>query len=91
MDADKLGNNDGQGDVGMMRTIYWEQQDGKGNVLDFGSYEEPYEPLASYQVVATLNAVLGLWTLADAANVAGVEPDHLVAEAQAWAAAQEIQ
>ena len=31
------------------------------------------------------------WTLADAANAAGVEPDHLVAEAEAWAAAKETQ
>jgi hypothetical protein len=74
-----------------MPIIRWEEQDGNGNVLATGSYEQPYEPLTGHQVVATLNAVLELWTLVDAANVAGVPADHLIAEAQAWAAAQESQ
>ena len=74
-----------------MRTVYWEEQDGNGNVLASGFEHVPYERLDGYQVVATLNAVLGVWTLADAANAAGVEPDHLIAEAQAWAAAGETQ
>jgi hypothetical protein len=74
-----------------MPIIRWEEQDGKGNVIASGSYEEPYEPLTGHQLVATLNAVLGLWSLDDAANLAGVEAAHLIAEAQAWAAAQETQ
>jgi hypothetical protein len=65
----------------------WEEQDGRGNVLASGSEQVPYERLDGHQVVAALNAVLGIWTLADAANVAGVEPEHLIAEAEAWAAA----
>lgn len=47
--------------------------------------EEPYLPLNGHQVVATLNAVLGVWALADAAHVAGVPIEHLIAEAEAWA------
>jgi len=37
-------------------------------------------------VAATLNAVLGLWSLAEAAAVAGVPAEALVAEAESWAA-----
>jgi hypothetical protein len=39
------------------------------------------------RVVATLNAVLGVWPLADAANAVGLSADDLVAEAEAWAVA----
>jgi hypothetical protein len=46
-------------------------------------------PLDQIGVVATLNAVLGVWSLSDAANVAGVTPDDLIREAQAWAVAQQ--
>jgi hypothetical protein len=73
-----------------MPIIRWEEQDGNGNVLASGSYEQPYLPLSGYQVVAALNAVLGIWTLVDAANVAGVESAHLIAEAEAWAVASEV-
>jgi hypothetical protein len=73
----------------MKRILRWENQDGHGNVLESGFDEVPYEPLHGWQIAATLNAVLGIWTLEDAAHVAGVEPDHLVAEALAWAAAQQ--
>ena len=45
-------------------------------------------PLDPIGVIATLNAVLGIWTLRDAANAAGVTPDDLIREAQSWAAAQ---
>lgn len=65
--------------------------DTNGNLIHDEWVDLPYEPLTGHQVVATLNAVLSVWTLADAANVAGVEPEHLIAEAQAWAAAQESQ
>jgi hypothetical protein len=60
-----------------------------GDLIHDEWVDVPYGPLTGHQVVATLNAVLSVWTLADAANVAGVPADHLVAEAQAWAAAQE--
>ena len=48
--------------------------------------EYPDEPtsLNPVGVIATLNAVLGLWTLSDAANVAGVTETELIHEAQAW-------
>jgi hypothetical protein len=39
-------------------------------------------------VAATLNVVLGLWSLQDAANAVGLTPDDLIAEAQAWEAAR---
>lgn len=45
-------------------------------------------PLDSIGVIATLNAVLGVWSLDDAANVAGLSQQDLIHEAQAWAAAQ---
>lgn len=46
------------------------------------------QPLPTDGVIATLNAVLGLWTLQDAANASGYTEEQLVAEAQAWAAAE---
>lgn len=46
------------------------------------------QPLDSIGVFATLNAVLGVWSLQDAANAAGLDPDQLVAEALAWSIAQ---
>lgn len=73
-----------------MRTIRWEEQDGHGNVLASGEEQVPYDPLDGYQIVAALNAVLGIWTLQDAANAAGTSPEHLVAEVEAWAAAQAL-
>jgi hypothetical protein len=36
----------------------------------------------------TLNAVLGLWPLEDAANAVGLRPEDLVHEAEAWAMAR---
>lgn len=50
-------------------------------------FDEPIS-LNPVGVIATLNAVLGLWSLSDAANVAGVTEAELIHEAQAWAAAQ---
>ena len=47
-----------------------------------------HTPLNTEGVIATLNAVLGLWTVEDAANAVGLTPADLVAEAQAWALAQ---
>lgn len=46
------------------------------------------QPLPTDGVIATLNAVLGLWTLRDAANASGYTEAELIAEAQAWAAAE---
>jgi hypothetical protein len=39
-------------------------------------------------VAATLNAVLGVWPLEDAANAVGLRPEDLVHEAEAWAIAR---
>lgn len=74
----------------VMRTIRWEEQDGNGNVIASGEENVPWEPLHEHQVIAALNAVLGIWTLQDAANAAGTTPEHLVAEVNAWAAAQAL-
>jgi len=54
------------------------------------TWETPdvHTPLDTNGVMATLNAVLGLWSLQDAANAVGLTPDDLVHEAQAWAAAE---
>ena len=51
------------------------------------TWETPdvHAPLDTLGVMATLNAVLGIWTLQDAANAAGLTPDDLIREAQAWA------
>lgn len=38
----------------------------------------------------TLNVVLGVWPLADAANAVGLTADDLVHEAEAWAAAGQL-
>lgn len=50
------------------------------------TWETPdiHTPLNTAGVMATLNAVLGLWTVEDAANAVGLTPADLVAEAQAW-------
>ena len=48
-------------------------------------------PLDTLGVIATLNAVLGVWPLDDAARAVGLTPQDLINEAQAWAVAQENQ
>lgn len=48
------------------------------------------QPLDAQGVVATLNAVLGLWSLEDAANAVGLTTQDLVNEAQGWAAASVV-
>lgn len=60
-----------------------------GELISEETIEVPYPALDRIQVVATLNAVLGVWTLEDASNIAGVPIEHLIAEAQAWAVAGE--
>lgn len=45
------------------------------------------QPLDSAGAMATLNAVLGVWPLADAANVVGLTEQDLINEALAWGAA----
>lgn len=48
---------------------------------------QPLEPLGA---AMTLLAVLGVVPLTDAANAVGLTPDALVTEAEAWAAAAEL-
>jgi len=50
---------------------------------------DPSSPLDSAGVIATLNVVLGLWPIEDAANAVGLTPADLVDEAEAWSMAQE--
>ncbi len=59
--------------------------DADGNLLEDVWVDEIYQPLFGVQVIAALNAALGLWTPEDAANIAGVSAEHLVAEVEAWA------
>ena len=47
-------------------------------------------PLDSIGVMATLNAVLGVWSLSDAANAVGLTEQDLINEAQAWAVAGQL-
>lgn len=47
-----------------------------------------YPALDQVGALATLLVVEGAVSLADAANIAKKDPDHLVAEAEAWAAAE---
>lgn len=48
-------------------------------------------PLAPVEVLATLLAVIGTVSIEDAANAVGRQPEDLIAEAQAWAVAQQTQ
>ena len=48
------------------------------------------QPLDTSGAMATLNAVLGLWSLKDAANVVGLTEQDLVNEALAWGAAENL-
>lgn len=43
-----------------------------------------YEPLDNNGALATLLVVLNLVSLEDASNAIHAEPEHLIAEAQAW-------
>lgn len=73
-------------DDGTMRTFM--VLDGDGNQIGVDQQLIGFPPLVGHQINAALNAALGIWTLQDAANAAGTSPSHLVAEVQAWAAAQ---
>lgn len=70
--------------------VVWEIRNADGVVVGTDVASVKPQPLQGHQVVCCLNAVLGLWSVQDAANAAGVEPAALVAEAQAWAAAQAL-
>jgi hypothetical protein len=57
------------------------------NIIEQYEVEDVQAPLDATGVAATLNAVLGLWTLQDAANAVSLTPDDLINEANAWAVA----
>ena len=57
------------------------------NIVSVEHYPDIAQPLDAAGVAATLNAVLGLWSLQDAANAVNRHPDELIAEAKAWAVA----
>jgi hypothetical protein len=59
-----------------------------GQVVYEAEWQVPDTPLNVLGVMATLNAVLGVWSLADAANAVGLTQQDLIAEAQAWAVGQ---
>jgi hypothetical protein len=46
--------------------------------------EMPPQPLDAAGVAATLNVVLGLWSLKDAANAVNQPEQALIDEAEAW-------
>lgn len=48
------------------------------------------QPLKPEGVMATLNAVLGIWPLQDAANAVGLTPQDLITEAESWAVAGDV-
>ena len=58
------------------------------NIVEEYEIDIPQQPLQGVQIMATLNAVLGIWSLQDAANAVGLLPENLIAEAQAWAVAE---
>jgi hypothetical protein len=57
------------------------------NIVEEYEIDVPQQPLQGVEVLATLNAVLGIWSLQDAANAVNLTQADLIAEAQAWAAA----
>ena len=57
------------------------------NIVEEYEVDVLQKPLSGIEIVATLNAVLGVWSLQDAANSVNLTTEQLVAEAQAWAVA----
>lgn len=55
------------------------------NIIEDIEVQSTQVPLDRLGVMATLNAVLGIWTLTDAANSVGLSEQELINEAQAWA------
>ena len=59
------------------------------NIVEIEEIADVQVALNTEGVIATLNVVLGLWPIEDAANAVGLMPADLIAEAEAWAAAQD--
>lgn len=68
-----------------MPLVNYQSWDSNGELVEDRWVDVPYAPLSDHQVVAALNAALGLWSVEDAANIARVPAEHLVAEVSAWA------
>jgi hypothetical protein len=58
-----------------------------GEQLESEVPDPPHSPLEGLGLAATLNAVLGVWTLEEASVVSDLPPETLIAEAESWAAA----
>ena len=65
--------------------------DPNGNTVTWETPDPPAPPLDPTGALATLLAVTETLTVIDAANAVGLTPEDLVAEAEAWAAAQEAE
>lgn len=61
-----------------------------GNVIATLDVDDDPQPLDAAGGLATLLAVTGLVPVEHAAAAVGLQPDDLVAEAQAWVAAKQI-
>ena len=60
-----------------------------GNIVDEVEIEDPpQEPLDASGALAALLATKGVLTTEEAADAVGLQPEQLVAEAEAWAAAE---
>jgi hypothetical protein len=70
-----------------MSNLYYTDPSGKQYEVD--QPDPPQQPLDAVGAIATLNAVLGVWPLTDAANAVGLTEQDLINEAQAWAVAGE--
>ena len=73
-------------DGGVMELVYTDTDKSIHRDAD-GVEHTDWHHLRPEAIAATLNACLGVWPLADAANACGVPADRLVFEAEAWAAA----
>ena len=71
-----------------MTTTHYRTPDGE--TLTYEVPDPPAAPLDAVGALATLLAVEEVVSVTDAANAVGLTPDQLVAEAEAWAAAEEM-
>ena len=72
----------------MSRFIHF---DANGNIIEqYDLPDSPRSPLDPTGALATLLAVVGTLDVDDAANAVGLAPEQLVAEAEAWAVAREV-
>lgn len=60
------------------------------NIIEVSETQDIQTALDGIPLVATLNVVLGIWTLSDAARIAGTTEQALIDEATAWSVAMEV-